>query len=84
MLQVDWLTPIVMGGVFFVLGVILFTWGKRAENSYYDSLANSVDVRKFVEQSPRPKFVSLKIGGRVSLAVGFVLIIIGCALWLWA
>jgi hypothetical protein len=79
----DWLTLLIMGGFFLILGIALFTWGKRTENSYYDSLASSTDVRKFVERLPRPRYVSLKIGGRVAVAIGLVIITMGGAFWLW-
>jgi len=79
----DWFLLLIMGGFFLILGIALFAWGKRTENSYYNSLASSTDVRKFIEQLPRPKYVSLKIGGRVAVAIGLIMIAMGGAFWLW-
>ena len=81
--QADWFILMVMGGVFLILGIALFAWGKRAESNFYDSLATNTDVRKFMERLPRPRFVSLKIGGRVAIVVGLFIIVMGGAFWLW-
>ena len=79
----DWSILLIMGVVFLILGIVLFVWGKRTEVTYYNSLASSTDVRKFIEKLPRPRYVSLKIGGRVAVAVGIIVIAMSGAFWFW-
>jgi len=73
-----WLIPIVVGGVFIVLGLGTLAWGRREEKSYYDSLTTRTDLREFFARWPiRPEPGSLKVGGWIAIAVGLVMIIIG-------
>ena len=74
-----------MGGLFILLGLGAIFWGKSEEDSYYESLSTRrADTREFLEHwPPRPQFEALKIGGRIAIAVGVVMIVMGGAFWLW-
>ena len=73
-----------MGGLFILLGLAAVIWGRREEKSYYDSLSGRTDTREFLEHWPqRPQFGALKIGGRIAIAIGVVLIVVSGILWLW-
>ena len=74
----DWIVLMVMGGVFILLGIGAIMWGRGEEKNYYNSMTSRHDVREFMEHQPTyPQFGALKIGGRISLAVGALLIVIG-------
>ena len=67
----DWIVLMVMGGVFILLGFGAIMWGRGEEKNYYNALTSRRDVREFLEHEPQyPQFGALKIGGRISLAVG--------------
>ena len=73
-----WLIPVVVGGVFVILGLGSVLWGKKEEKRYYDSLATRVDLREFVAHWPgRPEPGALKVGGWIAVAVGVVIAAIG-------
>jgi hypothetical protein len=79
------LIPIIMGGIFALVGIVLIFLGRGEERRYYDSLVNRHDAREFLEHWPeRPGVGALKIGGWICLAIGLLLIIMGGAFWLWA
>lgn len=74
----------VMGGVFLVIGVAVFFWGRRRQKDYYNSLSTRIDVKEFIQRAPeRPEHSSVKIGGWVSIIVGLVLLGIGGSLRYW-
>lgn len=74
----DWLVLMGMGGVFILLGIGAFVWGRNEEKGYYDSTASRTDAREFLNHwPPRPSLGAPKIGGRIAIAVGFILLIIG-------
>ena len=35
----DWYVPLVIGGIFLILGVLAILWGRHEESSYYDAIA---------------------------------------------
>lgn len=73
-----------MGGFFILLGLIGIIWGKREGESYYDSLSVRRDVREYLERSPeRPQPGALKIGGRIAIILGLLMLAGGGALWFW-
>ncbi len=73
-----------MGGLFVLLGLGAIIWGRSEEKSYYDSLSTRTDTREFLEHRPqRPQFGALKIGGRIAIAIGVLMIVLGGAFWLW-
>lgn len=80
----EWKILVGLGGLFVILGIIGILWGRKEEKSYYNSVAEKVDVREFVNHSPmRPEPGALKIGGRICIAIGIVLLAIGGGFWYW-
>ena len=79
----DWIVLMVMGGVFILLGIGAIMWGRGEEKSYYNSMTSRSDVREFMEREPQyPQFGALKIGGRIAIIIGVLLIVIGIILLL--
>ncbi|MFC2052269.1 hypothetical protein ACFLT4_06030 [Chloroflexota bacterium] len=87
MLQLDLLVLMGMGSIFILLGLGAIIWGKKEEKSYYDALSTRsvrTDTREFMEHWPRrPQFGSLKIGGRIAIAIGALMIAVSGAFLLW-
>ena len=82
--QYDWLVLIGMGGSFILLGVVAIIWSRSEEKRYYDSLSTRHDAREFLEHRPqRPRFWALKIGGRIAITIGVLMVVMGGAFWLW-
>ena len=80
----DYLILIGMGGLFVILGIATFIWGKREEKSYYDAISTRTDAREFLEHKPeRPEPGALKIGGWIAIAIGLLMTVIGGGIWLW-
>ncbi len=76
--HVDRLALIWMGGIFILLGIITFIWGKIEEKNYYDTLSTRHDAREFLVHWPhRPQFEALKIGGLIAAGVGVLMITMG-------
>ena len=75
----DCLILIAAGGLFLIIGILTYTWGKREEESYYSELAKRPgDAREFMERwPPRLQPGALKIGGAISVGLGAVLLITG-------
>ncbi len=75
---------LIIGGVFVFLGIIGFLWSRREETTYYSSVSEHVDVREFVDHLPgRPEPNALRIGGKISIAVGIVLLLVGIGFYIW-
>ena len=76
---------VIVGGVFLVLGLATMFWGKREEQSYFETLSTrTTDLREFTEHWPsRPQPGALKIGGWIAIAIGLLIIIVGIAFLLW-
>lgn len=84
MFQVEWLMLVVAGGVFILLGLGAFFWGRSEEKGYYVSLAHRTDVREYLEHWPkRPEPQSLKIGGGIAITLGLIMAAVGGGVWLW-
>ncbi len=80
----DYPTFLIMGGAFIVVGLILFLWGKREESKYYDTISHRYDVREYLERVPkRPESAALRIGGKIAIIVGIVMLALGGAFWRW-
>jgi hypothetical protein len=80
----DITTVLIIGGVFLFLGLIAFLWSRREEGAWYDSISDHVDVREFLDHTPgRPEPNALRIGGKISIAVGIVLLLFGAGFYFW-
>ncbi len=79
MLIRDSLILIGVGGLFLVIGILMYTWGKREEDSYYSEVAKRPgDTREFTERwPPRQQPGALKIGGVIAIGLGGVLLLTG-------
>jgi hypothetical protein len=81
----DWVIPVIMGGLFVLLGLIAIFWGKSEEKSYYDALSTRRELREFLERQPRrPQPLALKIGGWLAVAVGLLMLAVGGIILLWS
>ncbi|MFC1980333.1 hypothetical protein ACFLVS_05785 [Chloroflexota bacterium] len=81
MFSQDRLIMMAMGGLLVVVGIALFVWGKSGEKRYYDPSAG-MDVTGFLENEIEPRLESLKVGGRIAIAVGSFLLVMGGVLLL--
>ncbi len=67
----------IIGGIFIVLGIAGIIWGKKEEGSWYTSVSEQTDVREFLDRAPgRPEPGALKIGGKICLAVGIIILLV--------
>ena len=74
MSNADWLLPMVVGGIFILLGLAGILWSRREQESYDYQLSSRADLREFLEHWPsRPEPGSLKVGGWIGVVVGLVL-----------
>jgi hypothetical protein len=74
---------VIIGGVFVLLGIFGLIWGRKEEGSYYGSVSERIDVREFLDHSPgRPEPNALRTGGKIAIAVGVVLLLIGLGFYL--
>jgi nitrogen fixation-related uncharacterized protein len=75
---------IIIGGVFLVLGILAFFWGSKEERSWYGTVSSRIDVREFLDHSPgRPEPNALRVGGKICIAIGIVLLLISGGFYLW-
>ncbi len=79
MLVRDSLILIGAGGLFLIIGILVYVWGKREEERYYNEVAKRPgDTREFMERwPPRQQPGALKIGGVIAIALGAVLLVVG-------
>lgn len=79
MLVGDSLILIGAGGLFLIIGILVYVWGKREEERYYSEVAKRPgDTREFMERwPPRQQPGALKIGGVIAIALGAVLLVVG-------
>ena len=70
---------LVMGGCFLLLGIIFILWNKREKKRYYNSiLLTRRDIKESLTHEPERSWLhAWQIGGRISLIVGIILLIIG-------
>jgi len=72
-----------MGAFFILLGVAFILWNKRERKIYYNTTLTRKDVKEFITHEPeRPWLNAWRIGGRISLIIGIMLVVAGGALWL--
>ena len=86
MLQGSYQVILGMGGFFLLLGIIFILWNKREKKRYYNSiLLTRRDIKETItHEHERFWLQAWQIGGRISLIVGIVLLIIGGILGLIA
>jgi hypothetical protein len=74
---------LVMGGLFALLGIVFILGNRREKNRYYNNiLLTRRDIKEIItREHERFWLLAWQIGGRVSLIVGIVLLIIGAVLW---
>lgn len=76
MIQQEWLVALAVGGFFILLGIVALIWDKKEEQAYYNAILGKRDVREFLHHWPwRPELGAIKVGGRISIALGLVLMI---------
>ncbi len=74
----------VMGGIFILLGLALFFWGRSESRMYYEATSTRTDVREYLEHKPqRPEPRALKIGSWIAIAIGLLVLAMGGGFWLW-
>ncbi len=82
--QQGWFILMLMGGLFILLGLGAFFWGRREEKSYFDSISTRSDVREYLEHWPRrPEPGALKVGGWIAITLGLVMLALGVAFLFW-
>jgi nitrogen fixation-related uncharacterized protein len=75
---------IIIGGVFLVLGILAFFWGRKEDSAWYGTVSSRIDVREFLDHSPgRPEPNALRVGGKICIALGIVLLLISLGFFLW-
>lgn len=83
MSQVSYQVILGMGGFFVLLGIIFILGNKREKKRYYNSiLLTRKDIKETItHEHERFWLHAWQIGGRISLIIGIVLLIIGGILW---
>lgn len=73
-----------LGGFFLVLGIIFILGNKRERRKYYNSiLLTRRDIKEsFTHEPARPWLNAWRIGGWISIILGFLLLAAAGALWL--
>lgn len=77
----QWFIVLGIGVAFILGGIILILVGRKNEANYFNDLANNADARKYIERRSLTTFISLKVGGKISLIVGIVLLSVEAVLW---
>lgn len=83
MAEGEWVILVIIGMVFFILGILALLWGRREEKRIFAALSEKRDLREFTQkhvESPQPG--SLKMGGWIALAMGVLLGVAGFIMWL--
>ena len=66
---------------FLGFGIYLVIKARTEEGGYFSSLSTRPDVRRFLERRSVLAFISLRVGGRISIAVGLGLLVLAGYLW---
>jgi uncharacterized membrane protein len=82
-LQDNYQVVLGLGAFFILLGIVFILWNRREKNKYYNHiLLTQRDIKEIItREHERFWLMAWQIGGRVSLIVGIVLLIIGGILW---
>jgi hypothetical protein len=71
-----------MGGFFVLLGIIFILGNRREKSKYYNSVLRQKDIKETItHEHERFWLQAWMIGGRMSIAVGIALLIVGGILW---
>ena len=83
MSPVSYQVILVLGGFFVLLGIIFILGNKREKKKYYNNiLLTRRDIKETITREHERFWLhAWQIGGRISLIVGIVLLIIGGVLW---
>jgi uncharacterized membrane protein len=83
MLQGNYQVVLGLGAFFILLGIVFILWNRREKNKYYNSiLLTRRDIQETITREHERFWLhAWRIGGRISLIVGIVLLIIGGILW---
>ena len=83
MLEGSYRVVLALGGFFVLLGIIFVLGNKREKKRYYNNiLLTRRDIQETItREHERFWLQAWQIGGRISLIVGIVLLIIGVILW---
>jgi dipeptide/tripeptide permease len=74
---------IIIGAVFLLIGIVIFSIGRKEEKDYCDELSNKADVRKYIEHRPdNIQAWGFKVGGYTAVVIGLVLLAMGIIFWL--
>jgi hypothetical protein len=80
----EWLVLAIAGGVFIILGIAGFLWGRQEQKKIDEALTTHTDVREFISHWPeRPQPGALKIGGGIALSLGIIMVVVGLILGYW-
>ena len=73
---------LVLGGCFLLLGIIFILWNRKEKKKYYNYiLLTRRDIKETItHEHERFWLHAWQIGGRISLIVGIILLIIGAIL----
>jgi hypothetical protein len=75
---------IIIGGVFILLGIVGFLWGRKEEGAWYGTVSTRIDVREFLDRNPgRPEPNALRIGGVISILVGIAVLLVALGFYIW-
>ena len=68
----------IIGGVFILIGIVLYLWDRHESLAYHDQLMQRHDMREFLTNwPPRWWLKAFYLGGSISLAIGIVLLGLG-------
>lgn len=78
----EWLIMIIVGLVFIILGITSILWGIREEKRIFEELSKKPDLREFsLTHIETPQPGALKIGGRIAVILGGMLVVVGIIFW---
>jgi hypothetical protein len=77
----EWSVLAIAGGVFIVLGIGSYLWGRQEQKNIDEALTTHTDVREFISHWPeRPQPGALKIGGGIAISLGIIMVLVGLIL----
>ena len=80
MTQSDASSLLVMGGIFFFLGIAAVVWDRLEKKGYFKAISTHEDIREFLSGwPPRAEIGAIRVGGWIAIVLG--LIVAGIAVW---